>query len=172
MQLHAQQSLLVTSPAFYREFDLTAYLASCRSTASRVERLSRSDTTCQKQASVRSRTSASVCCSCNRPTSSPSRASFVAGDDLQSGEQGLNGRDGADDAALDHRNGQRPHLRNGEIGLHQSVLRLKEAARRENLRKVVVNASRCVCDAASRSSLLLRSVRLCSTAARHSSESV
>lgn len=53
------------------------------------------------------------------------------------GEQGLNGRDGADDAALDHRNRQRPHLRNGEIGLHQSVLRLKEAARRGNLRKVI-----------------------------------
>ena len=62
---------------------------------------------------------------------------FVAGDDLQSGEQGLNGRDGTDDAALDHRNRQRPHLRNGEIGLYQSVLRLKDAARCGNLRKIV-----------------------------------
>ena len=61
---------------------------------------------------------------------------FVAADDLQPCEQGLHGRDGTQDAAFYQRQGQRPHLGDREIGLHQPVLGLEYAARGRDLREI------------------------------------
>ena len=61
---------------------------------------------------------------------------LVAADDLQPCEQGLHGRDGTQDAAFYQRQGQRLHLRDREIGLHQPVLGLEYAARGRDLREI------------------------------------
>ena len=65
---------------------------------------------------------------------------LVAIDDLQSRKQGLHGRHAAHDAALDkrQRHADRPHLgqREGEIGLHESVLGLEHAPGGRYLREI------------------------------------
>ena len=65
---------------------------------------------------------------------------LVAVDDLQPREEGLHGGDAAHEPPLDHRQRQvhRPQLRNGhaEVGLHQPVLGLENAARGGHLREV------------------------------------
>ena len=74
--------------------------------------------------SVRSRTSAAVFLQLQLRDLFAQPGEFVAADDLQPCEQGLHGRDGTQDAAFYQRQGQRPHLRDREIGLHQPVLGL------------------------------------------------
>ena len=65
----------------------------------------------------------------------------VAVDNLQTGEEGLHGRDATHDAALDQRQGHRDasHLGDGhvEAGLDEPVLGLEDSARSRNLREVV-----------------------------------
>ena len=136
-QLHAQQVVVGHQPGLHREFDLTAYLGQLplHGIEGRKVVTERHDL---PETGIGPLAHLGFGLLQLQPSDLLAQpGELVAGDDLQSGEQGLNGRDGADDAALDHRNRQRPHLRNGEIGLHQSVLRLKEAARCGNLRKVI-----------------------------------